>query len=111
VVVEATTIEQRDSLTTTDVEIVGAFLAQGRASAKVIDAWKRVISSTRDGGETGAIQSLREDIAQIKSMLRTQTTKPIYAQAVASQAKSDMMLILPRTYREIVVAPGTKTDE
>ena len=52
---EATTVERRDSPITTDVEIVGAFLAQGGASARVIDAWKRVVSSVGDGGETGAI--------------------------------------------------------
>src|SRR6266536_2085288 len=108
---EATTTERRDSPTTTEVEIVGAFLAQGRASARVMDAWKRVISRVGDGGETEAIRSLREDVAQIKTMLRTQTTKPTYAQAAASQAKSDTVPIPPRTYREIVVAPGTETDE
>ena len=59
----ATTIERRDNPTTTDAEIVGAFLAQRGASAGVIDAWKRVISRIGDRGETEAIRSLREDVA------------------------------------------------
>jgi hypothetical protein len=60
---EATTTERRDSPTTTEVKIVGAFLAQGRALARVIDAWKHVISRIGDRGETGTIRSLREDVA------------------------------------------------
>ena len=59
----ATTIKRRDNPTTTDVESVGAFLAQRGASASVIDAWKRVISRMGDRGETGAIRSLCEDVA------------------------------------------------
>jgi hypothetical protein len=31
--------------------------------ARVIDTWKRVVSSVGDRGETGAIRSLREDVA------------------------------------------------
>lgn len=77
----------------------------------MLDAWKHVIRRMGDGGETGAIRSLREDVNQIKTMLRTQTTKPTYAQATASQAKSNTVPIPPRTYREIVVAPGIETNE
>ena len=41
------TIVRHDNQTTTDAEIVGAFLAQGGAPARVMDAWKRVIMSGR----------------------------------------------------------------
>ena len=60
---EATTTERRDNPTTIEAEIVGEFLAQRGAPASVIDAWKRVIRRIEDGGETGAIRSLREDVA------------------------------------------------
>ena len=39
-------------------------------------------------------------------MLQKQTTKPTYTQAAISQAKCNTVLIPPRTYREIVIAPG-----
>ena len=82
---EATTTVRRDNQTTTDAEIVGAFLAQGGAPARVMDAWKRVIRGIGDEGETGAMRNLREEVAQIKTMLQKQTTKPTYAQAATSQ--------------------------
>ncbi len=49
------TTVRRDSLSTIEVEIVGAFLVERGALARVIDAWKRVISRIGDRGEIGAI--------------------------------------------------------
>ena len=52
-----------DNQITTDAEIIGVFLAQGGAPARVMDAWKRVIRGIGDEEETGAICNLREEVA------------------------------------------------
>ena len=89
------TIVQYNNQITTDAKIIGVFLVQGEALARVIDIQKHVIRGIEDKEEIEIICNLYKEVVQIKTILQKQTTKPIYIQAIISQAKYNIVLISP----------------